>query len=174
MHDHRGALCGWVAMQGWRRPMALNGTGIEFAKSEHVFTCGISRATTTSAEFIVLGQWCGVQVVGRKVGHMSRPPPVAVRARVSPRQRGHTVCFPFLSLIPFLRYLETRYLESYGGRHVSYCLIVLLSYLETDGPRSRSRRDTTARAASLSDPPTPGALPPLIPSHHTHCHRSRT
>jgi hypothetical protein len=59
--------------------MALNGTGIEFGKSEHVFTCGISRATTTSADFIVLGQWGGVQVVGRKVGHMSRPPPVLTR-----------------------------------------------------------------------------------------------
>jgi hypothetical protein len=26
----RRVACGWVAMQGWRRPMALNGTGIEF------------------------------------------------------------------------------------------------------------------------------------------------
>ena len=56
--------------------MALNGTGVEFGKSEHVFTCGISRATTTSAHFIVLLQRCGVQVVRRKVGHVPRAPPV--------------------------------------------------------------------------------------------------
>ena len=76
MHDHRGAPCGWVAMQGWRRPMALNGTGIEFGKSEHDSRRRISRATTISADFILLGQRCGVQVVLRKVGHTTRHPPV--------------------------------------------------------------------------------------------------
>ena len=76
MHDHRGAPCGWVAMQGWRRPMALNGTGIEFGKSEHDSRRITSRATTTSAHFILLGQRCGVQVVLQKVGRDNRPPPV--------------------------------------------------------------------------------------------------
>jgi hypothetical protein len=76
MHDHRGAPCGWVAMQGWRRPMALNGTGIEFGKSEHDSRRRISRATTVSAVFIVLGQRCGVQVVHQKVGHTTRPGPL--------------------------------------------------------------------------------------------------
>jgi hypothetical protein len=52
--------------------MALNGTGIEFGKSEHVFRWRISRATTVSADFIVLGQRCGQQVLREKVGHKSR------------------------------------------------------------------------------------------------------
>ena len=56
--------------------MALNGTGIEFGKSEHVFRWRISRATTVSADFIGLVQRCGQQVVPRKVGHKSRRTPV--------------------------------------------------------------------------------------------------
>jgi hypothetical protein len=82
-------------MQGWRRPMALNGTGIEFGKSEHVFTCGISRATTVSADFKVLGQRCGVQVFPRKVYRVKRPYPVessrGARPRYMPRQLASAV-----------------------------------------------------------------------------------
>jgi hypothetical protein len=56
--------------------MALNGTRIEFGKSEHVFRWRISRATTISADFIVLGQRCGQQVSGRKVYRVKRLYPV--------------------------------------------------------------------------------------------------
>jgi hypothetical protein len=56
--------------------MALNGTGIEFGKSEHDSRRITSRATTTSADFIVLRQRCGVQVVLQKVGRDKRTPPV--------------------------------------------------------------------------------------------------
>jgi hypothetical protein len=56
--------------------MALNGTGIEFGKSEHVFRWRISRATTISADFIVLGQRCGVQVFPQKVYRVKRLYPV--------------------------------------------------------------------------------------------------
>ena len=75
--------------------MALNGTGIEFGKSEHDSRWRISRATTISADFIVLVQRCGQQVFLRKVGHDTRAPPVrdtptppaAVHAlRVDPRE----------------------------------------------------------------------------------------
>jgi hypothetical protein len=54
--------------------MALNGTGIEFGKSENDSRRRMSRATTTSADFILFGQRCGVQVqvVHQKVGH-TRP-----------------------------------------------------------------------------------------------------
>jgi hypothetical protein len=90
MHDHCGAPCGWVAMQGWRRPMALNGTGIEFGKSEHVRRRRISRATTISADFIVLGQQCGQQVSGRKVGHTTRGHPPVSRMGM-PSAHGSTV-----------------------------------------------------------------------------------
>jgi hypothetical protein len=55
--------------------MALNGTGIEFGKSARVLLCAISRATIISVDFIVLGQWCGVQVFGKKVGHTTDTPP---------------------------------------------------------------------------------------------------
>jgi hypothetical protein len=55
--------------------MALNGTGIEFGKSEHVCRRRISRATTISADFIVFLQRCGVQVVLQKVGLTHEPPP---------------------------------------------------------------------------------------------------
>jgi hypothetical protein len=55
--------------------MALNGTGIEFGKSARVLLCAISRATTISVDFIVLGQRCGVQVFGKKVGHTTDTPP---------------------------------------------------------------------------------------------------
>jgi hypothetical protein len=57
--------------------MALNGTGIEFGKSEHVLLCAISRATTISADFTVLGQRCGVQVVRKKVYRVKRLYPVS-------------------------------------------------------------------------------------------------
>ena len=56
--------------------MAQNGTGIEFGKSEHDKLWRISRATTVSADFIVLGQRCGVQVFHQKVGHIPRWYPV--------------------------------------------------------------------------------------------------
>jgi hypothetical protein len=56
--------------------MGLNGTGIEFGKSEHVFRWRISRATTISADKIVLGQRCGVQVFCRNVYRVKRLYPV--------------------------------------------------------------------------------------------------
>ena len=71
MHDHRGAPCGSVAMQGWRRPKAQNGTGIESGKSEHDRRRQISRATTISEDFIVLGQRCGQQVLRKKATSIS-------------------------------------------------------------------------------------------------------
>ena len=77
--------------------MALNGTGIEFGKSEHVCRRRISRATTISADFIVLGQRCGVQVFGRKVGHMYRRYPLsfAVRGCLSGTELGgYSACRP--------------------------------------------------------------------------------
>ena len=76
--------------------MALNGTGIEFGKSEHDSRWRISRATTESADFIVLGQRCGQQVSGRKVGHMPRPPPLACsdRGPSSDRRRDPGVPVP--------------------------------------------------------------------------------
>ena len=52
--------------------MTQNGTGIETKKSEHDSRRGINRATTLSADFMVLGQRCGQQVVPRKVGHVPR------------------------------------------------------------------------------------------------------
>jgi hypothetical protein len=58
--------------------MALNGTGIEFGKSEHDSRRRIRRATTISADFIVLLQRCGVQVVLQKVRHKSRWCPLAM------------------------------------------------------------------------------------------------
>jgi hypothetical protein len=56
--------------------MAQNATGIEFGKSEHDTICGMSKATSTSAVCILLGQRRGQQVVDRKVGHKSRRTPV--------------------------------------------------------------------------------------------------
>ena len=66
--------------------MALNGTGIEFGKSEHDSRRITSRATTTSAHFILLGQRCGVQVVLQKVGRDNRPPPVSVTPLATTRR----------------------------------------------------------------------------------------
>ena len=78
--------------------MAQNGTGIEFGKSEHVCRRRISRATTISADFIVLGQRCGVQVFGIKVGHMSRRYPLrGLSEIVTDRPSGakeHRSCAP--------------------------------------------------------------------------------
>jgi protein-tyrosine phosphatase len=59
--------------------MAQNGTGIDSGKSEHVLQWGISRATTLSADFMVLGQRCGQQVSRQKVYHVKRPYPVHSR-----------------------------------------------------------------------------------------------
>ena len=80
--------------------MAQNGTGIEFGKSEHVCRRRISRATTISADFIVLGQRCGVQVFGRKVGHMSRRYPVLLSWLV--RSVGERAVDPVLPRIKTL------------------------------------------------------------------------
>jgi hypothetical protein len=77
----RGAPCGWVAMHGWRRPMAHNTTGIEFGKSEHDSRRIMSRATTRSAVCLLLGQRCGVQPVHHFVGHTHRSPPAGFVAK---------------------------------------------------------------------------------------------
>ena len=48
-------------------------TPTEFRKSEHVFTSALKRATTITADVLVLCQRCGQEVVGKKVGHDTRP-----------------------------------------------------------------------------------------------------
>ena len=75
--------------------MALNGTGIEFGKSEHDSRWRISRATTTSADFIVLGQRCGVQVFPQKVGHTTRLGPL--RGTVGPALGANSTQINILS-----------------------------------------------------------------------------
>ena len=56
--------------------MAQNETGIEYQKSEHVFTSIISRATTLSADFIGYSEVCGQEVCRQKVPHVNRLGPV--------------------------------------------------------------------------------------------------
>jgi hypothetical protein len=63
---------------GWRRSIAQNATGVEFGKSKHDTFWGMSRATTTSADCIGLGQRCGQKVFHQKVGHVTRTPPSPV------------------------------------------------------------------------------------------------
>ena len=67
----------WPPGSGCRR--AQNGNGRRSQKSEHVFTSSLSRATTLpSADGADDGR-CGQQVVGTKVGHITRLDPLCAR-----------------------------------------------------------------------------------------------
>ena len=71
----------WPPGSGCRR--AQNGNGRRSQKSEHVLRCGISRATTLpSADGADDGR-CGQEVVHQKVGHITRPGPLAPSTRLA-------------------------------------------------------------------------------------------
>ena len=74
VRHHRCAACGRVVPLWSLLEETAFSTPTEFRKSEHVTARAMKRATTISADVIVLCQWCGVQVVHKKVGHATRPP----------------------------------------------------------------------------------------------------
>ena len=78
----------WPPGSGCRR--AQNGNGRRSQKSEHVFRRGISRATTSpSADGADDGR-CGQQVVGTKVGHVTRPRPLCTTEAYRTHVLGRT------------------------------------------------------------------------------------